>query len=319
MFDLSVYKIGVCFALFSIGIFIVTGFFNLRAYNYSKDTEKQLTYSVQVLNQHIDRLESRIEEFGNLIKEQRSQPQVSELKSDTPESSVNVNETKKETIRPPDDDLKKMKEIIESTGLDKLAANDSIDPNVIKEMYDRRANEKKIQSILSDFRAISIEQLQTDNDQYDEMLNDLYQRTLPRRIGNRISDEERMKAINELLSNYPESYAAAKVATIQVVESVRKKDLEKAEEYYNMLIDIQGQKNDTVVLGNGFEAVPSAGYSLVWAYQRAGRTEDVKQVVNFLEDNYYESLYGVRSRRGLRIVTGEEAIARMRRITGIGQ
>ena len=46
---------------------------------------------------------------------------------------------------------------------------------------------------------MSAEQRQMDMDQYGEEVNNLYRQALHRRLGNRVYDEEREKAINELL------------------------------------------------------------------------------------------------------------------------
>jgi hypothetical protein len=42
-------------------------------------------------------------------------------------------------------------------------------------------------------------------------------------------------------------------------------------------------------------------------------------MVKSLEENYSDSVYRVRSRGGPRLMTGEEAIDRIYRITGIGE
>jgi outer membrane protein assembly factor BamD (BamD/ComL family) len=133
-----------------------------------------------------------------------------------------------------------------------------------------------------------------------------------------LSQEERQNALNELLDKYPDSYAAAKAVSSKALESVMRNNIGAAEEYYDMLVDVQAKKTDRVVLDNGFEAVPTVEHTLAYAYYRSGRTEDVKTMVKSLEENYSDSLYRVRSRGGPSIITGEEAIDRIYRITGIG-
>lgn len=319
MKDLNDYKIGLCFALFSIVVFIVTGFFSLSAYNSSKDFEKQFAYSIQVLKQDIGRLESHIEEFGNLMKEKQLHLSTSNLKDDTKASSVIMRKAKKEKTNSQSEKLKKIEEIMKSTGLDRLAVRNDIDPEVIQELYEIRSEEKKIQSQLNYFREKIVEQRQYDKDKYDEELNDLYQRALPRRFGDKISDEERENAFNELMDKYPDSYAAAKVVSVKAIISARNSDIERAEKYYNMLVDMQDRKTDRVMLNNGLEAMPTVGHVLVRSYYRSGRTEELKMMVKSLEENYYDSLYRIRSPNGPRLVNGEEAIAGIRRRTGIEQ
>ena len=56
MIDFNKYKINLYLALFSIGVFIATGYFSLSAYNASKDIEKQHAYHIKVIRQDIDKL-----------------------------------------------------------------------------------------------------------------------------------------------------------------------------------------------------------------------------------------------------------------------
>jgi hypothetical protein len=230
-----------------------------------------------------------------------------------------VSDGKKDTTQSASDELEKMMEIIKSTGLDKLAEKGNTDPGVIQELYEKQIKENEIQSRLNDFRELYDEQLQIDNDQYGEELDELLKSAMPRRPRSKDDEEAREEAINELLDKYPDSYAAAQAVSMKAMEAARVNDIDGAEEYYGMLVDIQGTKSDNVVFRNGLEALPTVGHVLVWTYFRDGRTEDVNNMVNSLEENYSDSLYSIRSRSGPRVVTGEEAFARMRRVTGTGE
>ena len=53
MNDSNFYKLGLCFAVFSICVFIITGFFSLKAYYSSKDIEEQFSASVQDLQHNL--------------------------------------------------------------------------------------------------------------------------------------------------------------------------------------------------------------------------------------------------------------------------
>jgi len=315
MATFNINKIVPYIAFFFVCVFTISGIFSLSAYNSSKDTAA----SIQVLIQDINRLDSRIEEFGKLINEQQVQPSSSDLKGAPQESSAVVSDAKKETTSSPSDEIKKMKEIIKSTGLDKLAETGNTDPGVIQELYEKQIKENEIQSRLSDFRELYDEQIKIDNDQHGDELDKLLRSAMPRRPRNKDDEEAREEAINELLEKYPDSYAAAQVVSMKTMEAARVNDINRAEEYYNMLVDIQGTKSENLVFRNGLEALPTVGHTLVWTYFRDGRTEDVKNMVNSLEENYYDSLYSVRSRTGPKIVSGEEAFARMRRVTGTGE
>jgi len=317
--DLKVSKIGLCFALIFIGVLFITGFFSLKAYNSTKYIEKKFTASVQNLKQEIDRLESRIEEFGKLIKRSRTYPSASNAKDDSQAIRDLRSRANRETIDSQKDQLKQMNAVKESTGIDQLSATGDIDPVAIQEIVEEHIKKKEMQSQINYLREINVEQRQKDKDLYGDELNDLYRRSLPSRFGNKISDEEREKALNELIDKYPDSYAAAKAVAIQTMVSARNNNVERAEKYYNMLNDVQTIRTDNVVLDNGLEAVPAVLHNLAWAYYRTGRTEDINMVVQLLEENYYDSLYRMRTRGGFRLVTGEDAINRIRRRTGVGQ
>ena len=309
MIDFNRYKIVLISAGIGVCVLLITGFFSLKVYNYSKKTEKQFTASVLDLKNQMLKLESRIKDFEKIINEKQSAPLASNLKA-APKVTFALNNKNKnpKKARPGQGATKKIQ-------LDEIA---DIDPNVILELHDERVRKNEIDSELEYLREISGEQRQLDKNKYDEEINELYRKTLPRRFGGNLSEEERMNALNELLEKYPDSYAAAKAVSSKAIESVFRNDIGKAEEYYDMLIDVQSKKADRVVLDSGFEAVPTVEHTLAYAYYRSGQIEDVKTMVKSLEENYSDSLFRVRSRGGPRIVTGEEAIDRIYRITGIG-
>jgi hypothetical protein len=310
MRDFHRYKIGLFTAIFSICVFMITGFFSLKAYNSSKNTEKQFTASAQDLRQNMVRLESRIKEFEKLIKEKQASPTASNIKGISKAGIDESIRNKKQKI------VKAVQAPTRQNQLDMIA---DIDPNVIQELHDERVKKNEIEDEVNYLRGISGEQRQLDKNKYDEEINELYRQTLPRRFGNSLSEEERLNALNELLEKYPDSYAAAKAVSSKAIESVMRNNIETAEEYYNMLLDVQAEKTDRVVLDSGFEAVPTVEHTLAYAYYRSGRTEDVESIVKSLEDNYSDSVFRVRSRGGPKLMTGEEAIDRIYRITGIGK
>ena len=317
--DFNRYKIGLFLAIFSVIVLTVTGFFSLKAYNSSKKTERQITDSVQGLKDNVIRLETRIEAFEKLMKERQTLSPTSNVKGGSGASSDEISKSQKGKSGTPSDKSKMVKVDQKTARQSQLELMGNMDPNVIQDLYDERVKKMEIESELSFLREMAGEQRQTDKNQYDEAANDLYRQTLPRGLGNNQSEEERENALNELLEKYPDSYAAAKAVSVKAIESVIRGNIDAAESYYNMLIEVQGQKTDRVVFDDGFEAVPTVEHTLAWAYYRSGRTEDVKTMVKSLEENYSDSVYRVRSRGGPTIITGQEAIERIRRITGIGE
>lgn len=304
------HKVVLSTAIFAFCIFMLTCFMSLKAYNSSRKTEKKVTASVQDLRQQMLQLESRIKDFEKLINDRQTTPMVSNEKR-VPTTSVDKMSKydQQKMVKPVPGSTKKIH-------LDDIA---EIDPDVILELHDERVRKNEIEAELDYLRGISSQQRQADKNMYSEEANELYRKTLPGRFGNNSTEEERLNALNELLDKYPDSYAAAKAVSLKAIESIRRNNIGKAEEYYNMLLDVQAKKTDRVVLDNGFDAVPAVEQTLAYAYYRSGRIEDVKKMVKSLEENYPDSVYRVMSRGGPRIMTSEEAIERIYRVTGIGK
>ena len=114
---------------------------------------------------------------------------------------------------------------VQTVSSDEIA---DIDPNVILELHDERIRKNQIDSELSYLREISGEQRQADKNKYDEEINELYRKTLSRRFGNNLSEEERLNALDELLEKYPDSYAAAKAVSSKAIESVFRNNIDYA-------------------------------------------------------------------------------------------
>ena len=225
-------------------------------------------------------------------------------------------------------EFKRIKDLIESTGLDELTETDDFYPEMIQGIVDEHIKDEEIESRINDLQIMSAEQRQMDMDQYGEEVNNLYRQALHRRLGTRVYDEEREKAINELLDIYPYSYSAAKAASFYAMDMARRalrrsaarnSAITREERYYNVLLDIQNKISYIGVLESGVEAVSTTEHMLAWAYYRVGRMEDLKRMVKSLEENYSGSIYAIRDLGSNKIsyVTCKDTIARIRRTTDI--
>lgn len=307
MIDFSKHKLAICLTLFCIIILMIAAIFNIRTYNSSKDIEKRLAYSIQAQQQNIDQLESRIKEFEELVKETQASLQSfilakSESNKGAPQSEINNKQVK--TAK--DQDQQNL-----------VTATADMDQEVLREIYDEAIREKNIRSQRSILRDINLEQREIDRELYDETVEELFLQALPENFGNKLSAEEREKALNELLEKYPDSYAAAKAVSLEAISSVRMNEIEKVEEYYNLLIDLQSTKTESVILDNGLEAVPSVSYPVAISYHRNGMTGKIAPILINLEENYSDSLMRIRTPGGPRQMTGVEAANILRRITGV--
>lgn len=293
MKNVSIHKLALCIgAIFGI-LLVVNIILSLRAYNSSKDIEKQFISLKRSL-------------------QQANGPESNDIREkDTPPVLSGGN---KETILSLSDELINVKEIIESTGLELLAENSDIAPETLQSMVDNYLENEDLELRMQDNREIASEQIKDDIYEYGEKFNDLLQRSR-RNIIRGDNNEGRVKAIAELIEDYPYSYVTARIVFSQAFQYAKANAIDQAEERYETLLDIQDTKSGRIMLANGMEAAPNAGLGLAWAYFRTGRIDDSKEIIMALEDNYPDSLYSIKKpgrRNESMMATSQEAFSVIR-------
>ncbi len=283
--------------------FTVTAYISLKAYSTSKKTEKNYEKTVQTLQREISNLSSRLEELNNTMETLmgRTTP-VAGRRLRPGDGKINQEKIKGK-------ELKRIGEIIESTGLEQLAAIGKVDPDFLQEIYNDYASQKQIGMYQKEMRERNIEQQEDDKDQYDEELFALYERARYRRReppGN----EEKDKAFEELLSKYPDAYATGMAIAQRAFSSAFRRDTREIEKYYDMLAN---DKFSNLVTDRGIEALPNIEHILVRNYLREGQEEKAEQLMDSLEKNYPDSRVFTRGQgRGPRILPVSEILKELR-------
>jgi hypothetical protein len=182
--------------------------------------------------------------------------------------------------------IRRLEKIVESSGLEQLAANENMDPTVFSEMYaeyaDRRQTELKRELLLE----INTELHQADEDRYGPELMALYEKARLRRRGEpdrQASD----RAFAELLAKYPDAYATGMAIAERAMFSGFRRNTTEVEKYYDMLRRNENFLN--VVTDRGVEAMPNIEYYLARQYLRQGNPDNALALVESLEKNYPNS------------------------------
>ena len=300
--------LSICVIIILAMAFAVTGFFSYRAYSSSSGLEKFYLQSIRALKERIDSQETEIASLNKktaVLEDRLTANSVFGNMGSKNKLSRNGNDN---LITMSAEDLKRLKQIIESTereqlrlariiestGLEKLAEIENIDPDILREIYDDRRKRSWIASHRSYLREQNRELHLADKSRYDEELNSLYQRARFR--GRRgANNEDSNKAFNEMLAKYPNAYATAMAIAERALYYARRNTAE-TEKYYIMLRENENESYSNIITDRGIEAKPNIEYYLANQYIREGRIEDANAMIDSLEKNYTDSL--LRMRKG---------------------
>ncbi len=288
---------------------ITSLFFGINAYDASKKIENRLVTAGTFNSNNISSYEKN-QGNKNISSNENHSPAVLEQVN----SSKGIFQSSDQLLL--DEEIKKIKDIMEFTGMDRLAETCDVFPEEIRAAFYKRLKEKDMKACHEALKVQSYDQYQEDNDIYGSEVNRLYLQTF-NSIGRYRSQDskeetENDKAENRLLEKYPDSYAAARIFYNRTVKYLQTRDSElyAAEESFDALMDMQSSKLEKIAIEDGFEAVPTAAYRLIGAYKKQGRINDANNLMVFLQNNYSNSIYQLRkpgaNRTGL--YSGEEAM-----------
>jgi tetratricopeptide (TPR) repeat protein len=254
-------------------------FFSYNAYRSSIVVERDY-------RQSLGRLEQEIAE----LKAQLAAIQVRAENYSTPIIPKTGNAV---TLKSADDPLvsqraavRRLEKIVESTGLEQLAANDNMDPTVFSEMYAEYADRRQTVLQQEQLLQINTELHKTDEDRYGPELMALYERARLRRRGD-VDRQASDQAFAELLAKYPDAYATGMSIAERAMFSGFRRNTSEVEKYYDMLRQNENFLN--VVTDRGVEAMPNIEYYLARQYLRQGNTDNALALVESLEKNYPDS------------------------------
>ena len=182
--------------------------------------------------------------------------------------------------------MHQMEQILDSTGLARLAETENIDPDILQQMYDEYAQRNQAADHRQKLMQKNQKQLDADRKNYDEDLMSLYELARFRR-GSDVDRDTREKAFEEMLEKYPDAYATARVIGERAVRSAFRRNTAAVEEYHDML-----RSNDqfiSVTTEREMEVLPNIEYYLAQQYLRDGRIEDARRMRDSIELNFSDS------------------------------
>jgi hypothetical protein len=296
-------------ALILLGVFFsviicAALFFSYSAYIASNRIEKNFGHSIGELEQEVSRLKAQLLTARNRTENNSAQTY-------TKTGSTVTAGSKKDAVGKERAAIKRLETIVESSGLEQLAANQDMDPTILLEIYDEYADRKQVDQRREQQLENNRDLHKADADQYGEELMALYDRARLRRGGG-TDRQERDSAFAELLAKYPAAYATGMAIAERAFVSSFRRNTSEVEKYYDMLLDNENFSH--IVTDRGVEAMPNVEYYLARQYLRQGNNDDAMALIESLEMNYPDSLlFTRRSGSGRRWQPATQVVGNLRR------
>jgi tetratricopeptide (TPR) repeat protein len=273
------------YALILIGVFIsaiicATLFFSYSTYVASNRVEKNFEKSLGELEQEVSRLKAQLSTARNRTENNSTQA-YTKLSSTVPTGS-RKNAVVKEHMA-----IRRLEKIVESTGLEQLAANQNMDPTILSEIYDEYADRKLVDHRREQQLENNRNLHKADADQYGEELMALYEQARFRRSGS-ADTRESDTAFAELIARYPEANVTGMAIAERALVSGFRRNTSEVEKYYDMLRNNENFSH--IVTDRGVEAMPNVEYFLARQYLRQGDNDNALALIESLEMNYPDSL-----------------------------
>jgi hypothetical protein len=296
------------FALILLGVFFSVTicaalFFSYSAYVASNRVEKNFKQSFGELEYEVNSLKAQLSAVRDR-SEDNSVHRYSMTGNAVPERGKRDTPVKERAA------IRRLEKIVESTGLEQLAANQDMDPTILLEIYDEYADRKQVDQRREQQLENNRDLHKADADQYGEELMALYDRARLRRGGG-TDRQERDSAFAELLAKYPAAYATGMAIAERAFVSSFRRNTSEVEKYYDMLLDNENFSH--IVTDRGVEAMPNVEYYLARQYLRQGNNDDAMALIESLEMNYPDSLlFTRRSGSGRRWQPVSQVVANLR-------
>ena len=310
-------------ALFSIAVCVIAGAMSYRTHITLQRTGESYMQKLKILQHDIERLNSRFATLAGSGVASGARGSVrAKVQALEPKNSMKGMDSKSTdpSTASRQDELMRLKRIIDSSGLEQLAEEGDIDLSFLREMSDRRVERQKAASYRRDLMERNRELHSADEGKYDEEMQSLYEKARLRR-GTDPKDKELENSFNEMLEKYPDAYATAVLIAERALVSAFKRDVTQVEEYHDLLLSSENESFSNVVTNQGIEAMPAIEHYLVRQYIQQGRTEEAEFLIDSLDRNYPDSLLFSRRRgqRGPNLQPVSEAVPRLRSLVERGQ
>jgi tetratricopeptide (TPR) repeat protein len=268
--------------LLAVFLSVIAGaalFFSYNAYRSSNAVEKNYKQSLGRLDQEIAALKAQLATI-------HVPAGVGSTQTVSKTGNAAALQSKGDPLVSQREAVKRLEKIVASTGLEKLAANEDMDPTLLSEMYAEFADRRQTVMQHEQLLKINTELHKADEDRYGPELMALYEKARLRRGGD-ADRQEIERAFAELLAKYPDAYATGMAIAERALISGFRRDTSEVEKYYDMLR--QNENFSNVVTDRGVEAVPNIEYYLARQYLRQGSIDSALPLIESLEKNYSDS------------------------------
>ena len=173
------------FILLAFFSFMAAGaalFFSYKAYRFSTEMDKQYRQSIGQLAQEIASLKDQ-------LATQEMQAEADSTQTVSWTGNAVALKSKEAPLASQREAVRRLEKIIESTGLEQLAANGTMDPTVLSEMYDEYSEHRHAAEQHEMMLQTNMQLHKADEDRYGPELMALYERARLRRR----SDAERQE------------------------------------------------------------------------------------------------------------------------------
>lgn len=249
----------------------LSGFFSYRAYSMSRDALHSARLAMLGLQADVTRLKTKLDaldqRYATLESNYRSGGAYSRAGDKAAQASAAAGKTG--AVQQAAGELSLLEDREELNGLlNELRTEMSQRKDIA--LYQRDLIEKK--KLL----------LKADANIYGQKLLDLYKTARATRDSS-VKDGEREAAFNQMVQQYPDSYATSVVVAERALQEALNANSTAVESYYNLLRE--SRYGSSVVTEQGVNAVPSIQGFLAQNYIQNGRIGDAEAVIQSLEQN----------------------------------
>ena len=247
----------------------------------SNEETKKIQASLRTLETKLNSLEKRLSKI-EVAKE--AAPLANNV---SPNSNVD------EAILTFNQKLYELEEMLKAAGLDTLSTNEELEASIVTELVEERALSKKREKFQTSMRELRATQSQNDDSRYGQALTDLREKASFRnafRGGQNETEEQREArrrdreaARDEIISRYPDSYAAAQCQSELVMGRLFQNDYKGALENYNEFI--KGSKSTELANDFGGRTATSLQYALAQRAIQEGDYTTANSLISALESS----------------------------------
>lgn len=245
----------------------LSGFFSYRAYSMSRDAQESAKLVVLRLEADVTRLKTKLEAMDQRYAALEKDYQTAESRS-------------KAALKPSQSGAAGNAQ--QASGEPLLVDNREELSGLLDQFRSEMNHRKDIALYQRDLMEKKKLLLKADAGVYDQKLFDLYKTARATRDAN-VKDGEREAAFNQMVQQYPDSYATNVVVAERALQEALNANSTAVENYYNLLKD--SQYSSSVVTEQGVNALPSIQGFLAQNYIQNGRISDAETVIQSLEQN----------------------------------